>query len=147
MCGLRNSKTQLRLLAESQLTFKKAFEMAQAAELYIAEKSVKDLQLQTRSEPVNAIKTEDTGISKEEGLPDHALAARDDIMHPANCRFKSSECYACGRRGHIAQAWWSSSTRRDRSRSTRARREEAVPNEEKNREPKVHPLSPEGKSS
>ena len=42
VCGLRDTKTQRRLLTESQLTFTKALEIAQAQEL--AEKSVKDLK-------------------------------------------------------------------------------------------------------
>ena len=42
MCGLRNQKLQQRLLAESNLTFTKAFGLAQTAEL--SEQNAKDLQ-------------------------------------------------------------------------------------------------------
>ena len=42
VCGARNVKLQRRLLAEPDLTFRKAFELAQAPE--VADQNVKDLQ-------------------------------------------------------------------------------------------------------
>ena len=42
VCGIKYSKVQRRLLAEPDLTFKKAFKLAQASE--IADRDTKDLQ-------------------------------------------------------------------------------------------------------
>ena len=66
ICGLRDPKTQRRLLAESQLTFGKAFNIAQAAEL--AEKSVKDLQGQSHTELAQAFKLEPVRRTKKRQL-------------------------------------------------------------------------------
>ena len=41
VCGIKDSRVQRRLLSETDLTFKKAFELAQASE--VAEKNARDL--------------------------------------------------------------------------------------------------------
>ena len=48
VCGLRDMKLQRRLLAEPSLTFKKAFELTQAAE--VAERSKKSCKLEKASQ-------------------------------------------------------------------------------------------------
>ncbi|KAL5459781.1 hypothetical protein EMCRGX_G033154 [Ephydatia muelleri] len=52
VCGLRDMKMQRRLLAEGKLTFMKAFELAQVAELM--DKNVADLQRPQTPEVVHA---------------------------------------------------------------------------------------------
>ena len=47
VCGIEDPKIQRRLLAEPELTFDKAFELAIASES--ADKNAKDLQLNTKS--------------------------------------------------------------------------------------------------
>ena len=54
VCGLRDVKVQRRLLAEGKLTFAKAFELAQVAEL--TDKNVADLQRPQTPEAVHAVK-------------------------------------------------------------------------------------------
>ena len=54
MCGIKDSRVQRRLLSETDLTFKKAFELAQASE--VAEKNARDLHKPTGA--VDAIRTQ-----------------------------------------------------------------------------------------
>ena len=53
VCGVRDSRVQRRLLAEVNLTFSKAFELATAAEM--AEKSIVELQHPAEMAPVYAL--------------------------------------------------------------------------------------------
>ena len=54
VCGIKDSRVQRRLLSETDLTFKKAFELAQASE--VAEKNARDLHKPTGA--VHAIRTQ-----------------------------------------------------------------------------------------
>ena len=112
VCGLRDPKTQRRLLAESQLTFGKAFEIAQASEL--AEKSVKDLQGQSQTDSVQALKLEPAKHRKWQS----SVCSHCGGKHQSSkCRFRDAECYSCGKTGHIAKVCRSSKAPRHRSRS------------------------------
>ena len=97
VCGLRNQKLQQRLLAESNLTFTKAFEIAQTAEL--SEQNAKDLQ---RPE------TMDVHVMNKKGQ-ERTMATSNCFRCHGNhlaseCRFRSVDCNNCGKRGHIARA-------------------------------------------
>ena len=86
--GVEDSRIQRRLLAEPELTFDKAFEIAMASES--AEKNVKDLQSPV---PVNKLKTHSTQNPCYRCGEKHKAAV---------CRFKNVECRKCGKKGHIA---------------------------------------------
>ena len=88
---------QGRLLAEGKLTFAKAFELAQVAEL--TDKNVADLQYSRTSEAVHAVK-------RSGQPPQNAYYTVVEIStrHPSVCRFKGvSQCYCCGEKGHLAR--------------------------------------------
>ena len=89
VCGVEDSRIQRRLLAEPELTFDKAFEIAMASES--AEKNVKDLQSPV---PVNKLKTHGTQNPCYQCGEKHKAA---------DCCFKTAECRKCGRKGHIAR--------------------------------------------
>eukprot|EP00731_Ephydatia_muelleri_P032474 Em0024g18a len=94
VCGLRDVKVQRRLLAEGKLTFAKAFELAQVAEL--TDKNVADLQ-RPHPEAVHAV--------KRSGSPPQNLCYRCRGRHKASdCKFKGVECFCCGEKGHLARA-------------------------------------------
>ena len=95
VCGLRNVKVQRWLLAEGKLTFAKAFELAQVAEL--TDKNVADLQRAQTTEAVHAV--------KRSRSPTQNSCFRCRGKHKASdCRFKGAECYCCGAKGHLALA-------------------------------------------
>ena len=94
VCGIRDVRTQRRLLAESDLKLKKAFELAQAAE--VAEKNAKDL----RKPIVGAVHA----LPKQPGTPVSDNCSRCGGKHAAaTCRFKDAECHFCHKKGHLAK--------------------------------------------
>ena len=84
VCGIRDVRIQRRLLAEADLKFKKAFELAQAAE--VAERNARDLL----KPQVPAVHT----LSKVEKQQDECNSYRCVGKHAADtCHFKEAECY------------------------------------------------------
>ena len=95
VCGVEEPKIQRRLLAEPDLTFDKAFELALASES--ADKNAKDLQ-PTASPTVNRVQHK-------------KICHRCGDKHSAaDCKFKTAECRKCGKKGHIARACRSKSS-------------------------------------
>ena len=94
VCGMRDSRAQRRLLAETSLTFKKAFELAQASEM--AEKNARDLQ-----KPIGVVHAVRTQQSPKPRL---SLCYRCEGKHaPHECLFKEADCHNCGKKGHLAR--------------------------------------------
>jgi len=88
VCGVEEPRIQRRLLAEADLTFDKAYELALASEF--ADKSAKDLKSATPL-VVNRVQ------HKQE-------CYRCGHKHnAADCRFKNIEYHKCGKKGHIAR--------------------------------------------
>ena len=98
VCGVNDQRVQCRLLAEADLTLKKAYDIAQAMEA--AERSARELQ-GTASESVHRV----YGKKKGGGVRRHETCYRClGNHHPTECKFKESECYHCGKKGHIGRA-------------------------------------------
>ena len=94
VCGIKDIKLQERLLAERGLTFAKAFELAQAAEL--AEKNAMDIQHSTTAS-VCTVQPPDSSACMNNM---HDTCFRCGGRHCAtDCRFKLVECYNCGKLG------------------------------------------------
>ena len=90
VCGVEEPKIQRRLLAEHDLTFDKAFELAIASES--ADKNAKDLQQPASTSTVNRMQHK-------------KICHRCGDKHSAtDCKFKTAECRKCGKKGHIARA-------------------------------------------
>ena len=101
VCGIGDGKIQRRLLAESELTFKKAFELAQAMET--ADRDAQDLG--KPREEVHAIGG--TAGGRKDVAPQTANTApcyHCGSRHRGECRFKNAVCHGCGKRGHIRRA-------------------------------------------
>ena len=98
VCGLRDVRVQRRLFAEPKLTFTKAFELAQAAEL--AEKSSQDISRAGAS--VNALgpRKATAGQTADHPTPCFRCGGRHSA---SKCRFRSVECHKCGEKGHLAR--------------------------------------------
>eukprot|EP00731_Ephydatia_muelleri_P019872 Em0012g697a len=106
VCGVCDPQLQKRLLAERQLTFSKALELAQAFES--AESSSRDIQA-VRSPsvllPVHSV--DKKGLS----VPDSVSCFRCGGKHYATtCKLKSVTCNNCGKTGHIAKVCRSNPT-------------------------------------
>ena len=91
VCSVEEPRIQRRLLAELDLKFDKAFELASAVET--ADKNAKDLQ-STKSSAllINRLNHRQQKICDRCG-ENHRVA---------DCRFKMAECYKCGKKGHLA---------------------------------------------
>jgi len=112
VCGIASSAIQRRLLAEPDLTLKKAQDLAQAIES--ADKNVKDLQGQRQppvSTTVHAVTPRQgasnpkrpwarTDVGKTPDTQCHRCGGKHS---PHSCRFKTAECHSCKRRGHLAR--------------------------------------------
>ena len=91
VCGLVNEKVQQRLLSESELSLKKAFEIAQGMET--AQKETYEMR-SSASEGDRQVNIISRRPCFRCGKQNH---------HPEKCFYKDQECRACGRRGHIAK--------------------------------------------
>ena len=108
VCGINDVGIQRRLLAESTLSFKKAFELAQGLES--AAQNVKQLQSTGSRQEVSGA----TGTTHMQGV--HKVSHPDQRKpdsgancyrcgkpghSAAKCRFKDAKCHYCGKTGHI----------------------------------------------
>ena len=95
VCGINDSRIQCWLPAESDLNYKKAYELALA--LKTADKSAQDLQ--TESAGVNFVKPPSRDKSSKP-----VVCHRCGGPHKApECTFQKSKCHKCGKVGHIAK--------------------------------------------
>ena len=85
VCSIEESKIHRRLLAETDLTFDKAFEFAVASEF--ANKNAKDLQ--TTKLPQKSVYRVQSKQIKPCYVPLHRK------YKTADCQFKSTECHKC----------------------------------------------------
>ena len=100
VCGLRDVRVQRRLFAKPKLTFTKAFELAQAAEL--AEKCSQDISRAGAS--VNALEPRraTAGQTADHPTPCFRCGGRHSA---SKCCFRSVECRKCSEKGHLALVW------------------------------------------
>ena len=90
ICGVDDRRIQRRLLAETDLDFKRAYELAVAMES--AEKDATDLQRAVSVHYVQPDKRSST------------LCTRCGGNHSsATCRFKEATCFSCSKKGHLAR--------------------------------------------
>ena len=108
VCGIQDPRIQRRLLAESKLEFKQAFELAQAMES--ADRDAKTL-VNNPSTPVHAIPGQTPRHTPRQQQQSRSQLKGDQTCyrckgkHSAkSCRFKDAECRNCKKKGHIARA-------------------------------------------
>ena len=98
MCGVRDKGVRKKLLGEaSGLTFQKAFQIAQAAE--IAEKNAKDL-VELQPAAVSSSTVHKMQASRPSSNSCYRCGGKHDA---AVCRFRGTECYYCHKKGHLAR--------------------------------------------
>ena len=100
VCGINDSRIQRRLLAEPDLNYKKAYELALALEA--ADKSAQDLQ--TKSSGINFNQSGDTKASGRSKAINAVICHRCGGPHKApDCTFQKAKCHKCEKQGHIAK--------------------------------------------
>ena len=100
VCGVNNDRIQRRLLAEPDLTFGRALQLAQAIET--ADQDTKDLATSRDCQTVHF----NTGKPPKRTQPETKKYSciRCGGHHLATfCRFKDVECQACKKKGHLAR--------------------------------------------
>ena len=97
VCGVNDRRIQRRLLAEPDLTFKKAMEIAQAMEA--ADKNVQEIQgCAAQGQYVHALRK---GCDKPQYAKECRHCGKRNHAEK-DCRLKEAECFKCKKKGHIA---------------------------------------------
>ena len=100
VCGIKHENNQKKLLSESDLTLKKAIDIATAT---VANDAV-ELQQQHRPDSVHQLSKEPTSNTKTQER-NKACFRCDRFNHtPDECRFKEDTCCFCSKKGHIERA-------------------------------------------
>ena len=100
VCGINDSRIQRRLLAEPDLDYRKAYELALALEA--ADKSAQDLQAKPSSIHVAQGGGNTTPNKDRSSKPVVCHRCGGPHKAPA-CTFQKSKCHKCGKVGHIAK--------------------------------------------
>ena len=101
VCGVCDTRVQRRLLVELNLTFKKAFEICQSAE--VAEKNARELQMSQKYKVHLLLGYHQSSHSKEPATPLPCYRCGGKQHSAQDCRFKTAECHHCRKKGHIAK--------------------------------------------
>lgn len=101
VCGINDDKIQRRLLAEPELKYKRAVELALAMEMAL--KNVIDITAQTAptssGENIHKLNNE-----KATGSECSRCGGKHDST---SCKFKDSTCFKCQKKGHLASKCFS----------------------------------------
>ena len=140
VCGVQDEKIQRRLLAETELPFTKALQLATAMEL--ADKNAADLRGTVPYATVNKTTTSSGHRSSYGKGPPRTPSTkkcdrcrRPDSPHPmSECPAIRMECYVCGKRGHISRACRtkSSNNQKKPNRQQKGRKQNAYQIENEN---------------
>ena len=98
VCGLRSKQTQKRLLAEKELTWKAAQEIALAME--VADKQASNFRNSPEAGGINYVKPPHLPKTPKQRKP--CFRCGEDHI-PQKCRFKDENCRNCKSKGHIAK--------------------------------------------
>ena len=103
VCGINNKKIQQRLLAERELTLKKAEEIALGEEL--AMKHMVDVQSETTPSSINQVDAQDKNGTKDmkDHRPDSECYRCGEKHEALACQLKDAQCFICGQRGHLVK--------------------------------------------
>ncbi|XP_075553516.1 uncharacterized protein LOC142586149 [Dermacentor variabilis] len=114
VCGLQNEAVQQRLLAEHDLTFNVAYDMAATAEA--TAKQQRDIRMHGRDEAKDCQGMIQATRTKQDATAEGSSCYRCNGKHaPHLCSFRKATCFKCKRVGHIARACRS----KDESRAAR----------------------------
>ena len=89
MCGLQNSGTQKKLLAESDLSLQKAIDIATAAEMAVLE-----------GQQIHTSANEEADINLVRYTKQCQCCGKRGHISSV-CHLRQSVCYKCGKKGHL----------------------------------------------
>lgn len=123
VCGINDQRIQRRLLAEGNLSFQKAFELAQAFEA--AEQDVQKLHEGSQRQ-VHSVRPEQR--RQDQYRKPRSSQPSSSVTQPSTpcprcggqhwsrlCRFQTAVCHSCGKRGHLRRVCRSQPTKPPRS--------------------------------
>lgn len=113
VCGINNDRIQRRLLAEKELTFAKALEMATAMEL--AEKSAVDLRGGVPMATAGGKKDTVVSVDKVSSSPFRSITRGED-QSGGKSQQRSIECWFCKGKGHMQRQCQQYRAERERRR-------------------------------
>ncbi|XP_063634888.1 uncharacterized protein K02A2.6-like [Cydia splendana] len=118
--GLRSDAIRFKLLTEDELTYSRAVEIATSLEAADRDSKASgpssgagsgtSAPMSTREEDVHAVRVGGGGARAPPRRRQPAAAPRArcprclGTHHPRSCSFMNTECYVCGKKGHIAKA-------------------------------------------
>ncbi|XP_049517164.1 uncharacterized protein LOC125942945 [Dermacentor silvarum] len=103
VCGIKNEAVQQRLLAEPNLTFQVAYDMAVTAEA--TAKQQRDIRNQGRDETKDSQGLIQATRTKQDTAAEESSCYRCNGKHaPHLCSFRKAACFKCKKIGHIAKA-------------------------------------------
>ena len=97
--GLQSEATQKRLLSEKNLTYQKAIDIAVAME--VAAKDLKEVGSHGTTSSLGATASAVHKVSSASGGKNRCWCCNRTNHTPENCFYKSAQCHACGKTGHI----------------------------------------------
>ncbi len=124
VCGIRNKKTQQRLLQEADLTYSKAYDLALAAETaqknsYRLDQSMRLVTLKEADgeDAIHRVRGDKTPSQPRrqsgESAPRNNLCFRCGGRHPhSQCWYKEYICNYCKKKGHLASVCMKKGERR-----------------------------------
>ena len=118
VCGIRDVRIQRRLLAEPDLTFKKAYDLAQASET--AEKNSKHLHQQHPSNSVHALSRPKNPTRQHSTVSCYRCGGKHATK---DCQCQDVICHNCQKKGHLARVCRSKPRPRRQTRSSFAKRQ------------------------
>ena len=95
VCGIKEEKIQRRLLAEPDLTYKRAVELALAFES--VSKNTLDLNSRVSERETTAVHR----VNTPPKMPQLECYRCGGRHQPSWCRFKETKCYNCEKKGHL----------------------------------------------
>ncbi|CAN7949544.1 unnamed protein product [Ixodes hexagonus] len=103
VCGIKNEAVQQRLLAEHNLTFQVAYDMAVTAEA--TAKQQRDIRNQGRDETKDSQGLIQATRTKQGTVAEDSSCYRCNGKHaPHLCSFRKAACFKCKKVGHVAKA-------------------------------------------
>jgi len=105
VCGVNEVKIQRRLLAEANLTYKTAVDIAIGME--VASRNAQELQhsadMKTAGQDVNRLRAEVGQQERKAGIGAPECYRCGGKHEASECKFRDAECHKCKKRGHIAR--------------------------------------------